>query len=321
MKEVYAGIDLGGTNIKGAIAGADGKVLAEQSVPTESHKGPRGVMANMARLVKKLSRSARRQPAAVGICVPGLADLKSGLTRFLPNLPTKWRNVPVRNTLEPLVGCPVYLLNDARAAALGELTFGHGRDANTMIFFTLGTGIGGGVVVDRRLRLGPLGAAGELGHQCILPNGPRCGCGARGCMETLASAPAIVGEGVRLLLSGQAPRLHRIVGGDPGKVTPKEMAQAAKAGDACIAEAITRAAEYLGIGVANMVTALHPDLVVLGGGAAAIGDLIFKTVRRTVRERVHMFPTDDIRILPSLLGNHAGFLGGVALAMKQGKVE
>jgi glucokinase len=240
--------------------------------------------------------------------------------KFLPNLPTTWRDVPVRDWLAPQIGCPVYLLNDARMATLGELTFGRGRGAGTLAFFTLGTGIGGGVAVDGRLRLGPLGAAGELGHQTILPDGPRCGCGNRGCLETLASGPAIAGKGVWLIQSGRAPRLSEIVEGDPARVTPKEMAQAAEAGDEAVREELVRAAEYVGIGVANVVVVLHPELVVLGGSVAQIGPLLFDTVRQTVRQRIGMFPADKVQIVESALEARAGLLGGIALAMTQGLV-
>jgi glucokinase len=245
-------------------------------------------------------------------------DIRNGVAKFFPNLPTKWRDVPVREILSPALGYPVYLLNDVRTTALGELTFGHGRTAQTMVFFALGTGIGGGIAIDRKLRLGPLGAAGELGHQIILPDGPRCGCGNRGCLETLASGPALAAEGVRLMQTGLAPRLHELTGGDASRVTTKEMAEAARAGDANVREAIIRAAQYLGIGVVNVVVALHPDLIVLGGGVAQIGDLLFDTVRQTLRERVGMFPTEDIQIKPSQLGDNAATLGGIALAMKGG---
>lgn len=321
MAELYAGIDLGGTTLVGAIAGTDGRIVAERSVPTQSHRGPQAVLDTAADLVNALADSVGARVAAVGMGVPGLVDLRAGVTKFLPNLPTQWRDVAVREILSPRLGCEVYLLNDVRTATLGELTFGHGKEADTMIFFALGTGIGGGVVVNRVLRLGPLGAAGELGHQTILPDGPRCGCGNRGCLEALASAPAIAAEGVRLLLSGQAPKLQEIVDGDAGRVTTKEMAQAATQGDQRVAEAITRAAEYLGIGVANAITILHPDLVVLGGGAAAMGELLFDPVRKTVARRVNMFPVDTIRIEPSMLGDRAGVLGAVALAMKGGLIS
>jgi len=321
MAEMYASVDLGGTNVKCAFAGPDGEIICERSVPTESHEGPDGVLNRIADLVNGLAKETNRKPAALGMGVPGLADLENGVTKFLPNLPTQWRDVPVRDTLAPKVYCPVYLLNDVRTATLGELTFGHGRASQTMAFFALGTGIGGGVVVDGKLRLGPLGAAGELGHQTVLADGPRCGCGNHGCVEAVASGPAMIAEGVRLVLSGQAPKLHGIVDGDVGKITTKEMAEAATAGEETVTEAIVRAARYLGIAVANVITILHPDLVVLGGGVAQIGDLLFDTVRETVRERVGMLPTDDIAIKPSLLGDKAGTLGGIALAMRGGLLE
>jgi glucokinase len=317
-EERYASIDLGGTKVACAFATAEGEIVVEKTIPTQSHEGPEAVLDRIADLVNDLSEQTGAQPAALGMGVPGLADIENGVVKFLPNLPTQWRNVPVRDHLSPKIGCPVYLLNDVRTATLGELTYGHGKTANTMAFFALGTGIGGGVVVDGKLRLGPLGAAGELGHQTILPDGPRCGCGNDGCLETLASGPAITAQGVWLMLSGRAPRLFEIVNGDPGRITPKEMIAAAGAGDKEVEEALIRAAEFIGIGVANVVTILHPDLIVLGGGVAEVGPLLFDTVREVVRERVGMFPTDDVRIEHSMLGANAGMLGGIALAVKGG---
>jgi glucokinase len=211
----------------------------------------------------------------------------------------------------------VRLLNDVRTATLGELTYGHGQgQAASMVFFALGTGVGGGVAIDGVLRLGPLGAAGELGHQTILVNGPLCGCGNRGCLETLASGPAITAEGVRLLKTGLAPKLHELVAGDAGLITPKEMVAAAEAGDDAVRDAILRAAEYLGIGVANAVTILHPQLVVLGGGVAEMGAILIDRVDQVMRKRVGMFPTDDVRVVASRLGHRAGLLGAIALASR-----
>ena len=320
-EKLYASVDLGGTKVACAFGTADGEIVAEQTIPTNSQDGPAAVLERIADLVNGLALTVGREPAAVGMGVPGLADLAHGIVRFLPNLPTQWRDVPVRDTLSPLIGDrPVYLLNDARMATLGELTFGQGRGVSTMAFFTLGTGIGGGVVVDGLLRLGPLGAAGELGHQTILPHGPRCGCGNTGCLETLASGPAITAQGVWLLGCGRAPQLHTLVDGDPGRVSPKEMAQAAEMGDVDVREALVRASEYIGIGVVNVVVMLHPELVVLGGSVAQIGDLLFDTVREVVVRRVGMFPVDDIRILPSQLGTKAGLVGGIALAAQGGRV-
>ena len=183
-----------------------------------------------------------------------------------------------------------------------------------MAFFSIGTGVGGGVVIDGKLRLGPLGAAGELGHQTILPDGPRCGCGNQGCLEALVSGPAIVGEGVRLLRNGLAPRLHELVAGNADRVTPREMLAAAEAGDQLVREALDRAATYIGIAAANVVVILHPDLIVLGGGVAELGEVLTARVRQVIQRRVGMFPTDNVRVELSLLGDLAGIMGAVALA-------
>ncbi|MEW5956994.1 MAG: ROK family protein [Chloroflexota bacterium] len=320
MTDIYASVDLGGTKIACALADAGGRVIGQQTIPTHSHAGPEAVLDRIAGLVFELAEQTGCRPAALGMGVPGLADLRQGVVKFLPNLPTHWRDVPVRAHLAPKIGCPVYLLNDVRLATLGELAFGYGREIGSLAFFALGTGIGGGVVIDGELRLGKLGAAGELGHQTILPNGPRCGCGNNGCLETLASGPAITAAGVRLLLSGQGSQLYRLVNGDPGRVTPKEMAAAAAAGDEAVREALIRAATYLGIGIANVVTIIHPELVVLGGSVAEIGPLLFDTVRQVVPRRVGMFPAYDVRIEPSRLGSQAGMWGGIALAMQGGLV-
>ncbi|MEQ8791907.1 MAG: ROK family protein [Pirellulaceae bacterium] len=318
MSGVFAGVDLGGTTISAALADAHGEILREAQIATESQHGPDGVIERIASLLKELTAAEAQPLQAVGVGAPGLVDTSRGVTRFLPNLPTNWRDVPMGASLRERLGVPVYLLNDVRAATLGELTFGHGMNVGTMAFFSVGTGVGGGVVVDGRLRLGPLGAAGELGHQTILPDGPTCGCGNRGCLEVLASGPAIVGEGVWLLRAGRAPILHELVEGDVGRVTPKEMAAAAEAGDAAVREVIVRAAGYLGIGVANVVTVLHPELVVIGGGVAEMGSLLLDVVRDTLHARVGMFPTDDVRVERSKLGAKAGVLGAIALASRGG---
>lgn len=312
--ELFAGVDLGGTNVTVALGGADGKIAAERKIPTKSHEGPDGVLRRIGEAVKELGSP----PRALGMGVPGLVDLAAGVTKFLPNLPTLWRDVPVRKVLNGALGCDVYLLNDVRTATLGELAFGLGRDAKTFAFFSLGTGVGGGVAVDGKLRLGPLGEAGELGHQTILPDGLPCGCGNRGCLETLASAPAIAAEGVRLLLSGNAPKLHDLTGGDASKVTPEAMA---RSGDPAILEAIARAARYLAIGVANVIVTLHPELVVIGGGVSGMGEPLFAPLREEVNRRVgKLLGPNPSRIERSALGDRAGILGAIALAARGGKV-
>lgn len=318
---VYASVDLGGTNIKAALGAADGTILSADSRPTLSHEGPEHVLQRVVELVESLCGNQKCRIAAMGMAVPGLIDYKQGRTLFLPNFPGKWRDVPVRDFLEPRLNCPVYMLNDVRTAMLGELVYGHGRTARTMVFFAVGTGIGGGVVIDGKLHLGPLGAAGELGHHTILPDGPRCGCGNRGCLESLASAPAMVAEGVRLMQIGMAPKLHDLVDGDISQVTTKTMEDAALAGDTAIAEALERAASYIGIAAANVVVTIHPDLIVLGGGVSKMGELLRGPVERTIRERVRMVPTEGIGVKISQLGDQAGAMGGIALAERGGLLD
>jgi len=315
MTTLLAGVDLGGTNIKAALASQNGEIVTTRSIPTESHLGPEGVLDRIADLVKELAASQNASVAALGMGVPGLVDTPAGVTRFLPNLPTQWRDIPAGAKLSAAIGCPVRLLNDVRTATLAELRFGHGRDEPTisLAFFSLGTGVGGGISIDGRLRLGPLGAAGELGHLTVLPGGPRCGCGDRGCLETLASGPAISAEGIRLMRSGLAPGLYELVNGEASRVSTREMVQAAKT-DKAVREAITNAATFVGIAAANLITIFHPSMIVLGGGVAEIGELLTSTVKRVINESVRMFPTDDIRVEKSYLGDQAGVKGAIALA-------
>lgn len=320
MTVLYAGVDLGGSTIAVALAERSGIVVAEAETPTHSHEGPAAVIKRIGQMIARLAAEVGVPPQAAGMGVPGLVDVSTGVTRFLPNLPTQWRDVSVADQLQADLGCPVYLLNDVRTATLGELEFGHGRAAHdrlTMAFFSIGTGIGGGIVVEGKLRLGPLGAAGELGHQTLLPDGPRCGCGNRGCLEALASGPAITAEGIRLMAMGLAPKLFELVEGKIDRVTPREMLAC---GDESIREAIQKAAGYLGIAVANVVTVMHPELIVLGGGVAELGDALLVPVRSEVQRRVGMFPTHDIRIEKSQLGDRAGILGAVALAARGGRI-
>ena len=323
MTDVLAGVDLGGTSIKLAIADCDGRLLEHETIPTESHQGPAAVLDRLAAFVDQLLRretlanqcGGPPEILGLGIGLPGLVDRESGQTKFLPNMPTKWRDVSVGQHLESRLQTPVRILNDVRMAALGELTYGHGMSqANpTMAFFSIGTGVGGAIVIDGNLRLGPLGSAGELGHQTLDPNGPRCGCGNRGCLEALASGPAITSSGIRLMNSGLAPHLHGASGGDAGNVTPSLMASVAGQ-DAAIQEALEQAYSWIGIAAANVVTMLHPDYVVLGGGVAELGEPLVRHVEKTIHDRVGMFPTDAIRVLPSALGERAGVMGAIALA-------
>ncbi len=320
MDKLYAGVDVGGTSIKCAIGTSDGTLLKEGAIPTDSHEGPDAVLRRIGEYINSLVKSLVKEAGgncveALGMGLPGLVDVHQGITRYLPNMTTHWVDVPAAEKLSSIVDCPVRLLNDVRTATLGELTFGHGKTISTMAFIAIGTGIGGGIVIDGKLRLGPMGAAGEIGHQTIDRTGPLCGCGNHGCLETLASGTALAAEGVRLMLMGLAPNLHELVEGDPGKVSVELMGQVAEQDDP-VRDAILNAAADIAIGVANIIATIHPELVVIGGGVANLGPLLLDRIRQDVEVRVgRLFPVDDIRIERSLLDQKAGVLGAVALAI------
>jgi glucokinase len=320
----YVGVDMGGTSFKIAVGDAEGRVVCERRAATQSEAGPEVVLARLAAESKAaLEEAGAKAPTAIGIGLPGTLDMRAGVVRYLANFPGHWRDVDVRGPLEKALGAPVHILNDVRAATLGEHMFGRGRElgAQSMVLLALGTGIGGGVVIDGKLRLGALGSAGEIGHTILDPNGPPCGCGSRGCLETFASGPALSAEGVRLVLTGQAPRLREIVEGDANRVDPRAMGEAANAGDDKVRAAIARAGTYLAQVIANLIVALHPELVVIGGGVAGLGDLLMDPIRRGVRDYVKMFPVDTVRIETSTLGDRAGAMGAIAWAMQGGMPE
>jgi len=276
--EIYAGVDIGGTKVAVALGTAEGRVLAAGAIeittgrePANAWDGsPSSVLERSAQLIESLTTRCGAEPTAIGVGLPGLVDTSTGTAEFLPNLPGNWKGVQVAEILRNRTGKNVYVLNDARLATLGEYTFGAGRTTSDMLLITVGTGIGGGLILNGRLRLGLHGAAGEVGHQTILPDGIPCSCGSRGCLETLASGPALAAEGSALLRQDLAPRLRELAAGGP--VTPKLMVVAAAKGDVMVAAAIDRAARYLGIGIANAITITAVELVVITGGMSALGD-------------------------------------------------
>ncbi len=314
---LFIGIDLGGTKIAAAIGATDGRIFATDRIDThgvgaQKDRSPSETLHRVADLISRLEQTAGAA-AAIGIGLPGLVDC-AGVAQFLPNLPGHWTGVPVTATLTELTGHSAFALNDARMATLGEFVFGAGRQSDRLLLLTLGTGIGGGLVLDGRLQLGVCGGAGEIGHQTIVPDGPACSCGSRGCLETLASGPAIAASAVKLIESGGADELRPFA--DDGTLNPSHVAQAADCGNAACAALIARAAEYIGIGIANAVTLTAVDTVILTGGLAALGHRLLNPIRATLTDRVRMFPTGGIRIAISTLGERAALLGAIALASR-----
>lgn len=312
------GVDLGATHVRaGVVNVSNGFVHARAKTETRGAQGPDAVLARIAALCEQIIAHAQIPRAdihAVGIGAPGRVDMANGITRFLPNLPTQWVDVPLAARLQEQLGLCVALLNDARAATLGEFSFGAGRGARTMACFTLGTGIGGGLVIDKKLYRANGGSAGEIGHQVVARDGLPCTCGGRGCLEVYASGPAITAQGVRAVLMKQHTRLAELANGDLNRITVALIQQAAHEGDLVAREIFRAAGEYIGIAAANLVVALAPEKIVLGGGVMQAGEWLLPTIRHTVRERVHLTPAEQTEIVAAELGDDAGVVGAAIWA-------
>jgi glucokinase len=317
MMSIYLGIDLGGTKIAAGILDTAGARSTTRIVATEAHEGPDAVLQRMIALAHDACAAAGVKVsdlAAVGVGVPGLFDAATGATRFLPNLAGAWRGVPVGATLGGALGCPIRLINDARAFVLAEARHGAGQGAATVVGLTIGTGVGGGIVIGGRLHLGLDGTAGEAGHTTIEPYGVVCGCGNRGCLETIVSGPAIAAAGVRAMLQGVTSRIGALAGGDLRAVTPQTIRAAAEEGDAVAREILLRAGAGLGQGIANLVTLLSPERVVIGGSVAQLGAWLLEPAEAEMRRRCHVTPLDRVAIVPAVLGGDAGVVGAALWA-------
>jgi glucokinase len=309
----YIGCDLGGTNLRAAVVNVEsGDVLHQASIPTLAREGHDAVMKRMADLFLQVIQSTGLQKddiGGIGIGVPGVLDLDKGETLFLPNLPGTWPHVPLRDTITLHTGLPTALLNDVRSITNGEWRFGAGRGVDTVAVFAIGTGIGGGLIVNGQLYLGIGGTGGELGHITIDFNGPRCGCGNNGCVEAYASGPAIAAMGMKAVSQGLTTKIAELCGYDLNRITPELIAKAAETGDEIAKDIYERAGFYLGIAAANICTAVGPRRIIIGGGVAQAGELLLDPIRRTIRERVHVMPIEQVEVVSSQLGDNAGVIG------------
>lgn len=315
---VCIGIDLGGTKIAGAAVDLEsGELLGQQVTATEAHHGAAAVLGRVASVVNTVLQDAGlrcEDVAGLGIGVPGAIDPKRGYTLFLPNLPGGWRDVPVVAEVGRMTGLSTWLINDARAFTLAEANVGAGRGSQTVVGVTLGTGIGGGIVVNGHLHEGITMSAGEVGHMTIDPNGPPCSCGSRGCFETFASGTAIAAYGAYAVMRGFTTIIGDLAERDLNKITPGTILKAAEQGDAVAKEILQRAGTYLGIGLANLITLLSPEKVVIGGGAANLGNWILEPARREIERRCFVTPLNDVEVVRATLGNDAGVIGAAIWA-------
>jgi glucokinase len=311
------GVDLGGTKISvGAMPEDGSREIAVRSSPTRAELGPGAVVDRMVELIQATIAQTMAEEGVgrdaflgVGLGAPGPLDREHGVVVVAPNL--GWRNLPLRDLIAERVGLEASLDNDANCATLGEWWTGAARGARNVVGITLGTGIGGGLILNGRLFHGASGVAGEIGHATIETQGRKCACGNYGCLEAYASGPNIAVRAREALEAGEASILTDLVDGDLSGVTAQTVYDANDRGDLLAREVVRDTARFLGAGVANLLNIFNPDVVVLAGGVARAGPALFEPLRAEVRRRAFKPAVDACRIVPGTLPGTAGVVGAV----------
>lgn len=313
-KKYYVGIDLGGTFVKGGVVDEQGNILYQDKVPTEREKGAQKVIDNMARLVEMVLQGAnvaKAQTVGIGVGVPGMIDSKAGVVIYTNNL--DWHDIPLAKEMEKRTGLSVSIANDANVATLGEVKFGAAKNYDNAIMLTLGTGVGGGIVIDGKLVEGNKSAGAELGHTVICVGGEQCTCGRKGCLETYASATALIRDTKRAMQANPESKMWEI--GSLDAVTGKT-AFDYKDQDESAKAVVEKYIEYLGQGIANMANIFRPNVVILGGGVCAQGDALIKPVQAVLDRDIYAGTLGpSVQVIVAELENSAGLLGAAALLM------
>ena len=316
------GIDIGGTNlVVGSVAEDGSRLLAAASEPTHAEAGAKDVLERLVALADRAIAATRQEVAdadilGVGVGAPGPLDTKRGIVLLTPNL--GWVNLPLRQIIHDRLGLPAALDNDANCAVLGEWWVGAARGARHAIGITIGTGIGGGLILDGKLYHGASDVAGEIGHTTIDTEGRRCKCGNYGCLEAYASGPNIAVRAVEEIEAGAVSRLPTLVGGDLSKITAQTVYQAAQDGDDLALEVVNDTARFLGVGIGNLLNVFNPEVVVVCGGVTAAGDHLFVPLRREAARRAFKPAVAACRIVPGELAGTAGVYGAAKAFLDQG---
>lgn len=305
------GVDIGGTKIACVLGDAKGNVLARRWQPTRAQESWQAVVHQLFEMTEQVMRDVQRQQIrGIGISCGGPLDSQKGMVYSPPNLPG-WDAVPIKQIFEERFGLPARLENDANATALAEHRFGAGRGTRHMVFMTWGTGIGGGLVLDGRLYRGANDLAGEIGHTTVLLDGPPCGCGKRGCLEALASGPAIARRARELAQESPESAVWRRV--SPEEVTAQHVVESAIEGDTFARFVLAEAGTYMGIGIANVAQLLNPERVVLGTIAVKAGDLVLEPLHRALEVHAWGRVCEVLEVVPAELGDRAQDLAAVCL--------
>lgn len=318
MSQLFLGVDLGGSNISAAIMDESGKIIRLEKTTTLASKGKKKVISRIVGLAEKVIQDAgvsKSKIKGLGIGVPGVLDLKKGVVKYSPNLPG-WNNVPLKTELQQALEMKVIMDNDANAAAYGEKWLGAGKQCDDVVVYTLGTGVGGGIIMGGMLVHGSCDGAGELGHMTILPDGPKCACGNTGCLETLVSGTGIARRTKEAIKNGRKSILTRMCEGDVNNITAKLVFQAGKKGDKLAKEIIEQTGLYLGIAVANIINLLNPSLIIIGGGVSVSGESLMKIIRQEARKRAFKDLFQCVKIVRATLADKAGVFGAVGIAIQ-----
>ncbi len=324
MQDLIVGIDIGGTKIAGGLVTRKGRLVSSRIVPTRAEKGFKSSFRQILHVIERMIRRAggKQHVAGIGLCAPGPLNPKTGVVIDAPNLPG-WRNIPLARLIEERFGLPARVENDANAAGLAEVLFGAAVGFRHVFYVTVSTGIGTGIIINRKIYHGKNGVAGEGGHVSIDYRSPyRCGCGTLGCIEALAAGPAMARRArVRLEQEHTTPSLLReLTHGNLSQITPKMIQQAARAGDRVAKAMIDETGFHLGVWLAGMITLLDPEAIVIGGGVAHIGKPLFAKLRETIplytinRRFVAKTP-----LLPAKLEKNVGVYGAASLFLPAGE--
>lgn len=312
-------VDVGGSKILTALANSSGRIFARDLRITPALGGPQAVIGSVIASLEQTLAEAGATIAeikAIGIAIAGISNPKKGVVFSSPHLPG-WHNVPLKRIMERELGKKTFLLNDANAAALGELYFGAGRGVGNFIYITISSGIGGGIIINGELYSGACGTAGEVGHMTINDRGPLCDCGNSGCWEALASGTALAREARHRIDEGTRTTILDFAGGEIEKVTAQVIQTAAEQGDALAQELIAQSGYYLGVGLANLINIFNPELIIVGGGLANIGDRLLQPAFRVAGERAFPEAYQRVRLARSELGQDSGVLGAAAFALRE----
>jgi glucokinase len=307
MADYVLGVDLGGTNIKAGLVTEDGDIVQRQSAHTPAAEGAAAVARAICQAARDCMAGAgvdARSVLGLGVGSPGTIDMENGVVLFSPNLPG-WHDIPLRCMIEDDIALPCVLDNDANVAALAEQWRGAGQGASSLVLLTLGTGIGGGIVLDGRIWHGGGGVAGEIGHMSINPDGPVCGCGNHGCLEAYASATAMVRRMRESIRSGARTALASRI----EELTARDIHQAAVAGDEIACQNIVATGRYLGVAVSNLMHILNPQVVAFSGGVTAAGEMLMAPLREEFRWRTLEASQHNVKVCFAALPNDAGIIG------------